>query len=39
MEIIAEAEEGCCEILSKNVGAGDRTPLLRQIELTERKTG
>jgi hypothetical protein len=39
MESIAEPEEGRCEILSKNVGAGDRTPLLGQIELTERKTG
>jgi hypothetical protein len=39
MEIIAEPEEGHCEILSKNVGAGDRSPLLEQIELTEWKTG
>jgi hypothetical protein len=38
MEIIAEPEEGRCEMLSKNVGVGDRTPLLGQIELTERKT-
>jgi hypothetical protein len=38
MEIIAEPEEGHCEILSKNVGAANTKPLLGQIELTERKT-
>jgi len=39
MELITEREEGRCEILSKSVGAGDRTPLIGQIELTERRKG
>lgn len=39
MELMAEPEEGRCEILSQSVGVGDKTPLLGQIELTERQTG
>jgi hypothetical protein len=37
MEIIAEPEEGVCEILRRHVGAGDTTPLLGVMELAETR--
>lgn len=37
MEIIPDREEGICEILFRNVGVGDRKPLLGLMELAERR--
>lgn len=36
MEMFSETEAGVCPILARRVGLGDTTPLLGQIELTER---
>jgi len=36
-ELIPEREEGICDILGGRVGAGDTTPLLRLLELQERR--
>lgn len=37
MELICDSEEAPCGILRKHVGQGDTSPLLRQLELTERR--
>lgn len=37
MELIPEAEEAPCALLSNGVGKGDVTPLLRLMDLTERR--
>lgn len=37
MELMPDPEEGQCDILARHVGKGDVTPLLRQMELAERR--
>lgn len=36
MELISDPEGGICELLGAKVGLGDTSPLLQQIELTEK---
>jgi hypothetical protein len=38
MELIADPEEGICEMLGGCVGMGDTSPLLGLLELAERQT-
>lgn len=38
MEIFDDPDEGICEIFGNKVGLGDKTPLLDEIELSERRS-